>query len=186
METKYFIAKGFSYTDIDDDGHHPYDRRYGSIIINKCTPEIGYIGDKIDYRLLMRVLYTDKDVRKHVEENAQCLIKYIKGKPAVIEDGDLIKRIFTGREIELVGDKILIKEKLVMMYLDCDKSIIPDILSDEPRIKFFDSDLMMLFKAFKFKSRKKELKVIEESFHFRMDDEITDSAVFEKEKLMKL
>ena len=73
-----------------------------------------------------------------------------------------------------------------MMYLDCDKSIIPDILSDEPRIKFFDSDLMMLFKAFKFKSRKKELKVIEESFHFRMDDEITDSAVFEKEKLMKL
>ena len=184
METQYHIIKSFSYTRYDGE-KTMFDQLYGTILINKCIPIIGYIGDRIDYRLLTRILYIDKDVCEHIKEHAPALIDSIKGKPAVIEEGTGIKEIFTGREINVDNvDNIIVKNRLVLSYLESDGSIIPNIMDEEPQIKFYDSDLLLLLKAFEFKSRKKELKEIEEHYNFKWDEgPITDSVVFEKDEL---
>lgn len=163
----------------DKQDHDPLktNRGYGTIIIHKIIPSITYVGYPIDYRLLLRIMYIDKDIRRILKYYIEHMgVSDIKETISEIEVNDDIHEMWIGemssktREVNPVNIK---KRKLFTLLGNT-------ILSLDP-LTFYHRDLLMLFKVMDLKSRKEELRNILKTWRFKYDKPETDLFIFDCE-----
>lgn len=184
LEEEYWIKHPISF---DRQDHDTNSRRgYGNIIINKVLSTVTYTGDIIDYRLLMRILYIDKDVRRTLKTytNEFDLIPEDSSyRPTISEVEicpDMIDVWFGEMSNEVYEvDSLNVRKKRLFTTLS------NQILTVEP-LTFTPLELLMLFKVMKLKSRKEELRGILEAWRFRYDIPESDVYIFESDDDLKL
>jgi len=183
-EEEYWIKHPISF---DRQDHDTNSRRVcGNIIINKVLSTVTYVGDQIDYRLLMRILYIDKDVRYTLRSylNEYTLIsKETSFRPTISEVeicpdmnvvwyGEMSKATYE-------TDPVNIRKRRLFTTFN------NTILMIEP-LCFNPIELLMLFKVLGFESRKRELRNILKVWRFRYDIPESEIFIFESDEDLKI
>lgn len=178
-EEEYWIKHPISFDKQEYDKNSK--RCYGNIVINKALSTVTYVGDPIDYRLLIRILYIDKDVRRTLK-------KYLDGctlipensisKPTISEVelcpdvhsmwyGEMTKQTY---EVDPVNIR---KRKIFTIFGNT-------VFSFEP-VYFNPIELLMLFKVMDLKARKQELSDILKVWRFRYNIPENEIFIFESD-----
>lgn len=183
-EESYWIKHLISFDKQEYDKNSK--RCYGNIMINKVLSTVTYVGDPIDYRLLMRILYIDKDVRFILKSylNEYTLIsEETSFRPTISEVeicpdmnvvwyGEMSKSTYETNPVNIR------KRRLFTTFSNT-------ILTIEP-LCFNPIELLMLFKVFGFESRKRELRNILKAWRFRYDIPESEIFIFESDKDLKI
>lgn len=177
-EEGYWIKHPISFDKQEYDKNSK--RCYGNIVINKVLSTVTYVGDPIDYRLLIRMLYIDKDVRRTLKKYLDgCnLIHECMSKPTISEVevcpdihdmwyGEMTKQTY---EVDPVNIR---KRRIFTTFGNT-------VISFEP-VYFNPIELMMIFKVMELKSRKQELRNILNVWRFRYDIPENETFIFESD-----
>ena len=182
-EEEYWIKHPISFDKQEYDKNSK--RCYGNIVINKVLSTITYVGDPIDYRLLMRILYIDKDTRSILRSylNEYTLIPDKSFRPTIseVEVCPDMNDIWYGEMSKSTYETDPVNTRKRRIFTTFNNTI----LTIEP-LCFNPIELLMLFKVLGFESRKHELRNILKVWRFRYDIPESEVFIFESDEDLKI
>lgn len=182
-EEEYWIKHPISFDKQEYDKNSK--RCYGNIVINKVLSTITYVGDPIDYRLLMRILYIDKDtrsiLRSHLNEYTLIPDKSFRPTISEVEVCPDMNVIWYGEMSKSTYETDPVNTRKRRIFTTFNNTI----LTIEP-LCFNPIELLMLFKVLGFESRKRELRNILKVWRFRYDIPESEVFIFESDEDLKI